>query len=154
MTTPRGGGQRTPPRTRQRAGRGPSLRPPRPSRPAYLGPRPLPRRCAPDPHPDPADPGPSHPPAARSLPPARTLRLCCGRARSPRAAGRKTRAGSAPALRSVREQAAEHFRSVLRGAASGPPIWPPGRSQEPPTISASGTGAQSVGGAVLSAEGS
>lgn len=80
-------------------------------------------------------------PPTPARPPARTSRLCSGRARSPRAAGRRTRAGATPALRSVREGAAEHFRPVLRGAASGPPRWTPGRGREPPTISASGAGA-------------
>lgn len=81
----------------------------------------------------PAYPGP--------CPPAGTSRLCSVRARSPRAAGSTTRAGAAPTLRWVRERVTEHFRSVLRGTASGPPRWTPGRGAEPPTISASGAGA-------------
>lgn len=125
-------GQPTPPGPRPRVGTGggpcappggPGLATPAPARPSPA-PRPPGSR--------PARPDPRRPPAPR-----RSLRP------SAVSEGRgKEDAGRRPRRRFARSGKGQSSTSALSCAAPPPepPRWPPGRSREPPTISASGAG--------------
>ena len=109
--------------------------------------RPQGPRSAPAPRaaPKPPAPAPPRPPAPRG--PLRPSAV----SRGPREGGR----GWRPRRRFARSGKTQPSTSAPSCAAPppGPSRWPPGRGREPPTISASGAGAQAVGGAVTSAEG-